>query len=66
MGTSLLGQHDPGHRKRDEGFVAGVCALTIAGESTMARDQGIGVFHSPPSGKHIKAFGNDHASVDFH
>jgi hypothetical protein len=65
-GTSQSGHHDPGHRKIDEGLAAGVRALKIAGESTMARDPGVGAFHYPSSGKHMKAFGNDLVPVDFH
>ncbi len=63
-GTSQPGPHDPGHRKIDEGLTTGVRALKIAGKSTVARDPGIGPFHYPSSGKHMKAFGKDLVPVD--
>src|SRR5512135_2382181 len=63
-GTSQPGHHDPGHRKIDEGLTTAVRALKIAGKSTVARDPGIGPFHHPSSGKHMKAFGNDLVPVD--
>jgi len=43
-----------------------VRALKIAGKPTVARDPGIGAFHYPSSGKHMKAFGNDLVPVHFH
>src|SRR5260221_481403 len=49
-GTSQPGQHDPGHRQIDEGLTAGVRALKIAREATVARDPGVGAFHDPAPG----------------
>jgi hypothetical protein len=65
-GPSQPGHHDPGHGKIDEGLTAGVCALKITGESTVARDPGVGAFDYPSSGQDMKAFGNDLVPVHFH
>src|SRR5712692_7467989 len=64
MGASQPGQHNPGHRKIDEGFTAGVRALKIAREPTVMGDPGIGTFHDPSSGKHMKASGHDLVPID--
>ncbi len=53
MGADEPSQHDPGHRKIDEGLTAGVRALKIAREATVMRDPGIGPFHHPsPASAH--------------
>src|SRR6266700_355237 len=63
-GTSQPSQHDPGHRKIDEGLTAGVRALKIAREATMMRDPGIRTFHHPSPLEHMKAFGHNLVPID--
>ncbi len=66
MFSRQSGQHQPRHGEIDEGLTAGVRALKIAGESTVARDPGVGAFDDPSSGQDMKALGNDLLPVDFH
>ncbi len=63
-GASQPGHHDPGHRKIDEGFTAGVRALKIAREATVMRDPGIRTFHHPSPLEHMKASGHDLVPID--
>ena len=65
-GTSQPGQHDPGHRQIDEGLAARVRALKIAREATVVRNPGIGAFHHPSFGQHMKASGHDLVPLDDH
>jgi hypothetical protein len=66
MFSRQSGQHQPRHGDIDKGLTAGVRALKIAREPTVARDPGIGAFDDPSSGKDMKALGNDLVPVDFH
>jgi len=65
-GTSQPGQHDPGHRKINEGLTACVGALIIAREATVMRDPGIGAFHDPSPLEHMKAWGHNLVPVHLH
>jgi hypothetical protein len=47
MFSRQSGQHQPRHGDIDKGLTAGVRALKIAREPTVARDPGIGAFDDP-------------------
>jgi hypothetical protein len=51
------GQHQSRHGKIDKGLPAGVGALKIAAEPTMAREPGGGALDHPSAGQDMKALG---------